>query len=233
MAKVQFSALVDSIRGKVNGDAIVSSPYGHYLKRAPKPKARYSTDALTVRAAFRYLSDRWKNDLTDTQRAWWEFVSTINPFTDAFGNEYFVPGRQLYIRQNIHDAIFGNYSLINDSSSGDLSVAVPSYTFAYDSTYGIWCTSGGGYPVTGYLSYFRVSVPVDLTRNSWPNRTCSSRAVSGTSMNSPTALLCFICPLSVMQRYVYPARFFIRARFCTASGQLSPLFESYIDISSL
>jgi hypothetical protein len=91
MAKVKFSALVESMSGKLNGSTASSWKGVNILKRTARPRQPRSESQQLVRGIMNNLSGQWYSLSSDTKSLWNRFASLLTkPMS----------GMNAYIKQN-------------------------------------------------------------------------------------------------------------------------------------
>lgn len=106
MALVQFSALVDGIRGKSNGSQFNSTRAGYVLQKKCSQRKGATQAQSAQRASFAYLSKFWRT-LTPEQQQANNDASVNYPYTDRFGNTRYYTGNVLLLRSNLNLAQSG------------------------------------------------------------------------------------------------------------------------------
>lgn len=115
MAAIQYTAIVNEIRGKIKGTTFKNTKAGTVVQSNPRPLSKKDqvlsdnisasskltkADAGRTRNQIGVLANAWRG-LTDAQRTQWN-TSAINfPFTDRFGNAYTGSGFQVYMQKNM------------------------------------------------------------------------------------------------------------------------------------
>jgi hypothetical protein len=83
MARIIYSALVDSIRGSIQGTTFQRNAYGHTVKGKPNMVNPNTTRQNARKRTFSAAAQAWR-DLTSGQRSAW----------DAYANAFPIPSRQ-------------------------------------------------------------------------------------------------------------------------------------------
>jgi len=120
MAKVKYSALLESMRNKLNGSVASRNRYGNYWRNKTSPINRQTEWQTAVRAQFANNSSAWRG-LTASQRESWNAASANFPFTDVFGDQLTLSGNSLYLKLNQNLQNMGESTI----SEPPLPVAVP------------------------------------------------------------------------------------------------------------
>jgi hypothetical protein len=96
MAKIQYSALVNSIDGKLAGTIFTHGPYGHYLKRATSPIKPETAKQNTIKCAFQNAAKSWRS-LTAAQRLSWVHAAKSAIVRTILGSSINVSGFTLFM----------------------------------------------------------------------------------------------------------------------------------------
>lgn len=96
MAKIQYSALINSISGKITGTIFTHGPYGHYLKRATNPCKPETVKQSTIKCAFQDAAKTWRT-LTPAQRLLWNVAAKSTVVRSILGTSISVSGFTLYM----------------------------------------------------------------------------------------------------------------------------------------
>lgn len=158
MAVLKYSAIVDEIKGSINGQTFQGGPAGPIIRSKPVPLATKSSQVSASqqynRGVFSFFAKRWSS-LTPAQRASWSTLVGIWTFTDKFGNTYNGSPFQIYRALNMNLVTNGlsgvstapSYATgtpitidnIDFDLSGGLDVTIVD-PGTYDSTFQIWCS---------------------------------------------------------------------------------------------
>lgn len=99
MALVKFTAIVDHISGKLNGNVFSKNKGGNYV-RSRGTVLNPSTSAQNfVRSIFGSISQYWR-DLTDAQRAGWNGATVNFPYQNRLGDSKTYTGKSLFQKLN-------------------------------------------------------------------------------------------------------------------------------------
>lgn len=217
MAVIQYTGLVNQIRGKVNGSVLNKSRTVNTVQKKQQPPKGNRGFQSEIRQDFSYAQRRWK-DLTSSQQNSWQVAASFNPARDRFGNQVILSGYNQYIKAFIlarysdsfvdnnaypgaaPSAFFELYSLLTPafyiSESGGTAFSV--YINDYDAP-----------TVAGYGFIFDISLPVSSGVTSYHGRWVNV-AGSGTVGGIVTALnqdLGVYYPMPVQgQRILWRAR---------------------------
>lgn len=100
MAVVQYTAIVNQIRGKLNGSVFNKGKNAYTLQRKQQPKKGLTKLQSDVRGVFSRVQRSWK--LTTPQdRAVAAQSAVNNPVRDRFGNEVVLSGYNHWVKANV------------------------------------------------------------------------------------------------------------------------------------
>lgn len=97
MAVVQYTGVVNQIRGKLNGSVFNKGKTSYTLQRKQQPPKGWRGNQLLSRSVFGYVQRYWKQ-LTDSQRNSWAATSAANPSVDRFGQQVTLSGYNYFIK---------------------------------------------------------------------------------------------------------------------------------------
>lgn len=89
--KIQQSALIANMAGKLNGSAIRRSRYGLVLQQKSNAKQGNGQSQGKHRARFSYVSGAWRV-IPELERVEWNNIAKTNEVTDRFGNNINLSG---------------------------------------------------------------------------------------------------------------------------------------------
>jgi hypothetical protein len=78
MARIIYSALIDSIRGSIGGTTFQKNKYGYTVKHKPNMTKPWTADQLIMQQYFRRAVTSWR-EMTDAQRQNWVTWASTNP----------------------------------------------------------------------------------------------------------------------------------------------------------
>jgi hypothetical protein len=78
MARITYTAVVDNIRGSINGTTFQKNAYGYTIKSKPNMVNPWTQNQKIMQIAFSQAVKAWKI-ATDVQRANWETWASTNP----------------------------------------------------------------------------------------------------------------------------------------------------------
>lgn len=100
MAIVQYTGIVNQIRGKVNGSVFNKSRNAFTLQRKQQQTKGSKGSQFEIRNIFSTIQRGWKN-ASETQQSDWQVAAQNNPARDRFGNQTILSGYNQYIKANI------------------------------------------------------------------------------------------------------------------------------------
>lgn len=106
MAVIQYTAIVNQIRGKLNGSVFNKGKTSYTLQRKQQGKRSQTTAQLRRRANFSSIQRSWK-ELTINERVTAEHAATLNPVRDRFGNEVVLSGYNHWVKANLIISLLG------------------------------------------------------------------------------------------------------------------------------
>lgn len=106
MAVVQFTGIVNQVRGKLNGSVFNKSRNANTLQRKQQQTLGSKGFQSEIRNIFSDVQRNWKTT-TPSEKNDWQSAAQNNPSRDRFGNQTILSGYNQYIKANI----FREYSL--------------------------------------------------------------------------------------------------------------------------
>jgi hypothetical protein len=113
MAKVKYSALLEEMRGKLNGSVASKNRYGFYWRNKTVPVNPQTNFQSLQRGNLTGLSQAWKA-LTQLQREDWQQFSNNHPFNNIFGDSVTLSGNAMFVKVNSYRFNEGE-SMLTDS----------------------------------------------------------------------------------------------------------------------
>lgn len=154
MAIIQYTALVNQIRGKLNGSVFNRSRNANTLQSKQMPPKRLSSLQSRHRAVFSSVQRSWKT-LSSPNHAAASLAAANNPTVDRFGNEVVLSGYNHWVKANLIRRQAG-LEILDQLIT---SPAPPIYADFIDSTI-VWEESGDG------LYDVSIGADMDLTGQS-------------------------------------------------------------------
>lgn len=99
MAKVKFTAVVDAVRGKLNGTVFSKNRYGAIMRSKGTVNNPQTSFQQAVRATFGALSQAFRSLSAEAVQAWNDAAQNF-PRTDVFGDQYYQSGNALFLGLN-------------------------------------------------------------------------------------------------------------------------------------
>lgn len=106
MAVVQFTGIVNQVRGKLNGSVFNKSRNANTLQRKQQQTLGSKGFQSEIRNIFSDVQRNWKTT-TPSEKNDWQSAAQNNPSRDRFGNQTILSGYNQYIKANI----FREYSI--------------------------------------------------------------------------------------------------------------------------
>ncbi len=189
MAVIQYTALVNQIRGKLNGSVMNKARTINTVQKKqqqPKGQRGYQSE---IRQDFSYAQRLWK-ELTPTQQTSWQTAANFNPARDRFGNQVILSGYNQFIKARV----FSSYAFTALSFNA-YPGAAPTKVFEISSilypTFSLSPSGGVEFSAlindytlgeeTGYGFIFDISLPISRGVTSYHGRWCN---VTGSPANT-------------------------------------------------
>lgn len=136
MAIVQYTGIVNQLRGKLNGSVFNRYRTGYSMQKKQQPPQGFRGNQLRQRAVYSVVQRLWKT-LTPSQHNAWATTAAQNPATDRFGNQVTLSGYNQYIKASLFLYPLG--SIINPDgfpapapTPGDITWEVTDMSIAAD-----------------------------------------------------------------------------------------------------
>lgn len=100
MAVIQYSALINQMRGKLGGSVFNKSKNSYTLQRKQQQPVGTRGNQSTVRNRFGNFQRSWK-ELTNAQRVNWQTTAGNNPARDRFGNLTVLSGYNQFLKASM------------------------------------------------------------------------------------------------------------------------------------
>lgn len=101
MAKIKYSALLQEMRGKLNGSVMSRNRTSNYVRTKTTPINRNTTAQVQARQRLTTASKSWR-DLTQLEIAGWNNVVSQYKRNNIFGDQFTPSGIALYNRLNLN-----------------------------------------------------------------------------------------------------------------------------------
>lgn len=148
MALIKFGAFVTDIRNKVGGTVFSKNAAGAYVKNKVTPLNPATARLSNVHTRMALLSQAWRG-LTAAQRTSWNDAASSFPYTNQFGDTYYLSGLSL------HNAL--NLALLNINES---ALTEPPTPATVEGVYTATLTAAKGTPAMS-LAFTQDPVPAD------------------------------------------------------------------------
>lgn len=117
MAKINFGAVVNDARGKINGNVFSKNASGPYVKRKVTPVNPNTPAQAQARSNLAIYSQQWSGTLTSSQRAAWTGFATLYPRVNVFGLPLTLNGLNMLVSTNSALAQIGAAPLTDPPAS--------------------------------------------------------------------------------------------------------------------
>lgn len=97
MAVVQYTAIINQLRGKLNGSQFNKTRTSYTLQRKGSQTRQVRGKQAAARSEFAYVQRSWKA-LSASVKSAWQSVAANNPDLDRFGNQVTLSGYNKYIQ---------------------------------------------------------------------------------------------------------------------------------------
>jgi hypothetical protein len=116
MARIKYSALVESIRGSIGGTTFQRNAYGYTIKAKPN-MVNPNTSLQSIRKrSFQAAQAAW-GSLTDTQRGYWDTYAATYPTPSQHNPDAYLSGFNLFVRWHAIEFQFQQLILTNPSGA--------------------------------------------------------------------------------------------------------------------
>jgi len=132
MALVKYGGGIIQMSGSIAGNTHARNRYGNYVRARTKPTNPNTARQVLVRAAVAYLTERWSETLTGTQRTAWDLYGASVAMKNKLGETVYLTGFNHYIRSNANRARLG----LTPVDDGPIIFTLPDHdpTFAITAT---------------------------------------------------------------------------------------------------
>lgn len=93
--------LIGAASGSVGSNTFSHNRGGQYIRQRAVPTDPGSTQQQVIRSAMANLTSRWRNILTEAERALWDTYALNVPIPDSLGDPRNIGGLGQYIRSNV------------------------------------------------------------------------------------------------------------------------------------
>jgi hypothetical protein len=116
MARIKFTAIVESIQGTIGGTTFQRNAYGYTVKSKPNMINPWTIAQQAQKNLMSFTSQQWRT-LTDSERSIWNAWAEANPTPSRLNPESYLNGYNLFIK----------YQRFRSISDGGVN-ASPSFT---------------------------------------------------------------------------------------------------------
>lgn len=116
MARIKYTALVESIRGSIGGTTFQKNAYGYTVKSKPNMLNPNTSRQNASKQLFSVAAQKWRN-LTDPQRAAWDAYANAFPIPSRKNPDAYLSGFAAFVRWHGISQYFGNPTLSNPSGA--------------------------------------------------------------------------------------------------------------------
>lgn len=229
MALVKFGGGIVQMLGSIGGTVFARNSSGNYARAKTMPINPDTIYQQNARSAITVLVERWRETLTDSQRAAWATYAAAVAMTNRLGEVIHLSGFNHYIRSNALLAQDGQ--TIVDAGPTELAIPAMDPTFAvtgseatqlisiaFDDTFE-WLDEDGGF------MWVSQGVPQNITRNFFAGPYRFMDSIDGDSVTPPTTPDTMTAPFALVEGQ----KVWCRARIQRADGRLSgEMLDSFI-----
>lgn len=219
---VKYSVLAQA-SGSAGGYTFSRNRSGAYLRNRSVPTNPGSADQQTVRGIFAGLSSAW-SAITAAQRAAWALYASNVPVTNRLGEQIFLTGQQMFVRNNAVRLRLG-LSQISDGPTimAGASLTLPSADISVPSGVDVVFTEADAWALTtgGALGIY-VSTDKGVAVEYHKGPYLLAGAILGNTATPPTSP-----DSSLSSPYVHATGNSVFYRFvaCLADGRISPVMR--------
>jgi hypothetical protein len=100
MALVKFGGGITAMSGSIAGNTFARNATSYYVRARTKPVNPNTTYQVAMRTYVKYLTQRWRDTLTPTQRLTWQAYANGVSMKNKLGEVIHLSGFNMYIRYN-------------------------------------------------------------------------------------------------------------------------------------
>jgi len=221
MALVKFGGGIVQMLGSLGGTVFARNSSGNYARAKTMPVNPDTIYQQNARSAITVLVERWRETLTDAQRAAWATYAAAVAMTNRLGEVIHLSGFNHYVRSNALLAQDGQ--TIIDAGPTELAIPAMDPAFAvsasvatqlisvvFDDTFE-WLDEDGGF------MWVSQGVPQNATRNFFAGPYRFMDSIDGDSVTPPTTPETMTAPFAL----VLGQKVWCKARIQRADGRLS------------
>lgn len=223
MALVRFGAGVIQMSGSIGGTTFARNRSGNYARARTTGVNPASALQEKIRAVIAYLTDRWLETVTQSQRdAWGNYASAV-AMKNRLGETIKLSGFNHYLRSNA-SLLYADQSVVDAAPttltipdhdptlSFTASETTQNLTVTFDNTLA-WANEVGGF------MFLRMSRPQNPTRNFFAGPYLYAGPIEGAA-SPPTSPETVTIPTPVVEGH----RLWLSARIARVDGRLSEPF---------
>lgn len=165
MAVIQYTGIVNQIRGKLNGSQFNKSRTIATLTRKSQQSKAVKGSQSQPRSDFAVVQREWKN-VSASEKQQWQLQANSNPVRNRFGDLVTLSGYNMFIKANVNRVLVGEPVTLNaypnPAPSAPFVISPSGRSLAFD---GIWIDVG--VTVSGFTPdedfYFQAYVSLPLS----------------------------------------------------------------------
>lgn len=225
MALVKYGGGIIQMSGSLAGNTFARNRFGNYVRAKTKPVNPNTARQVAVRAAMAFVTARWSQDLTATQRTAWNLYASNVNMKNKLGETIHLSGFNHYVRSNSFLKTF-NQTLVDDGPvifelpAQDPAFAITASEGSQQITVNFNDTMDWDNETGGYLMYYQ-GKPQNAQRNFFggPWKFLSFTAgVTAAPVATPVVEAAVFAMAEGQRQWV-------RARILRADGRLSEEFS--------
>jgi len=224
MALVKFGGGITQMSGSIGGTCFARNASGNYARSRTTPVNPQTKIQEKIRAVVAYLTDRWLETLTPTQRAAWGDYAAAVAMKNRIGESIHLSGFNHYVRSNAA-LLYAGATVVDDAPT-EFSLPDHDPTAAFTASEATqklsvsfndgadWCSEDGGY------MFLRMSRPQNPTRNFFAGPYLYADGMAGAvvPITSPQVIN---APTPIAEGH----RLWLSCRIARADGRLSESFQ--------
>lgn len=159
MARIKYTALVESIRGTIAGTTFQRNAYGYTVKAKPNMLNPSTNLQLAQQAQMTRIAQAWRS-LSDANRSTWNTYAENNPRPSRLNPDSYLSGYNLFLLYHRYNQFITNTILASPSLDLDDAGAIE-YILYLDGTALTWETNPTGMTGTwGAILYLTAIIPL-------------------------------------------------------------------------
>jgi hypothetical protein len=223
MANVRLGSIVDDIRGSIAGVTYSRNRAGIYTRARIKPINRKTPRQTVVRTILATLQHAYQTVLDAGQRAAWLELAAREKGNSKLGDNIKLTAQTLFIKANAVLLLCGG-AIAEDPPIPSVSGSLPTLTITGTTATGIMLAVPSPAPAAGDALAFDISNAqrpvINFYKGPWPRYLWHLGAIAA--------------PLELVDKadLLIGQRWFIRARWCDATGHIAPESYTQVDIAA-